>query len=578
MSQETYSILTNKGRAKEAAALADGKELIITHIAIGDGATVPSGGETQLYHEVDRKPVSSHGLVAGTTNTAYFSIFLGVTDGPYTIKEAGLFDIDGDLIAIAHYNPPINKPTPDSGQSMEGEVRIEIEFSNTANVIVKVDTSLRVPLQRLTACPWIPIKSDNISEPPNSPSIGDTYVIPYGASGTWFGHANELAEFTTAGWALIDAPDGHGVGLPNGTILHRKDKKYIPQIAMDVQSGKWLFAYAGGTANRLVVSLYPSQTLAVGMEIHVQIAMNNTGPVTLNLNYLGERPCTTSSGDTLNPNDLKAGSIVTFIYNGTNWTTILEGVRFLTAPTTLYVRTNGSDNNDGTADTPQKAFRTIQRAINIAQSRYISTAQKITISVAYGQYDGFELVGGASTIIEIIGNNDSRGKAEIKQTDPNKICVHVSRNSTVTLRNFSISGGDMAICASDRSLINIDTCSVGTCKSYQICAITNSNINITDKIDISGKCMSAFVATAGGTITATSMVTFTSHSNYSTATIWANNGTILASTAKFNTNGYNITGIRYIADLNGLIWTAGSGQYFIPGTINGRTEAGGLYA
>lgn len=218
MTQSTFALLTTTGRAKEALALASGEPLVISAIAIGDGTTVPSGGEKKLYHEIARKTVSGHGLVAGTTNTAYFDIHLAATDGPYTIREAGLYDAAGDLIAIACYDPPINKPTPESGQTVEGDVRLQIAFSNAENVIVQVDTSMQVPLQRLTVKPWVPIKSIDTKQPPENPTPGDVYVIPATASGVWKGQSQKLAEFTSAGWAITGTPDGHGIGLPDGSI------------------------------------------------------------------------------------------------------------------------------------------------------------------------------------------------------------------------------------------------------------------------------------------------------------------------------------------------------------------------
>lgn len=129
MAQTSFALMTNVGRAKEAAALANATTIEITHIAIGDGVTVPSGGETQLYHELARKTISGHGTVSGAANVAYFDCYLTAGEGPYTIREAGLYDVEGDLIAIAHYDPPINKPVPESGQTVEGTVRLEVAFS-----------------------------------------------------------------------------------------------------------------------------------------------------------------------------------------------------------------------------------------------------------------------------------------------------------------------------------------------------------------------------------------------------------------------------------------------------------------
>jgi len=227
MAQTSFALMTTLGRAKEAAALANATTIEITHIAIGDGATVPSGGETALYHELVRKTISGHGTVVGASNTAYFDIFLAADDGPYTIREAGLIDSAGDLIAIAHYDPPISKPVPASGQTVEGTVRLEVAFSDIASIVIKVDPAMKVALQRLTRLPWVPVLSMTTAAPPASPAVGDTYVIAADPTGAWAGQAGKLAEYTVAGWAIIAPPNGHGISLPDGRIFIRLAGAYV---------------------------------------------------------------------------------------------------------------------------------------------------------------------------------------------------------------------------------------------------------------------------------------------------------------------------------------------------------------
>ncbi|GEM_PF-2072719 len=231
MAQNSFALMTNLGRAKEAAAIANGTAVVITHIAIGDGTTVPSGGETTLYHEIARKTVSGHGTVSGAANVAYFDIFLAAAEGPYTIREAGLIDQDGALIAIARYDPPINKPIPSSGQTVEGTVRLEVAFSNIANVTIVVDPTFKVPMQRLTRLPWLPVLSMTVTTPPASPVLGDIYLVPSGATGAWTGQGGKIAEYTAAGWGMITPPNGHGIGLPDGRVFERINGAYVEFLA-----------------------------------------------------------------------------------------------------------------------------------------------------------------------------------------------------------------------------------------------------------------------------------------------------------------------------------------------------------
>lgn len=317
MAQNSFALMTNLGRAKEAAALANGTAIVITHIAIGDGATVPSGGETSLYNEVARKAISGHGTVVGAANTAYFDIFLAAADGPYTIREAGLYDSAGDLIAIARYDPPISKPVPSSGQTVEGTVRLQVAFSNIANVTIVVDSAFTVPLQRLSRLPWLPVLSMSVTTPPATPAVGDAYLLPVGTTGAWTGHSGKIAEFTTAGWAIIVPPDGHGVSLPDGRVFERIAGTYVEKLAVDAQSGKWNFAEASGSANALTASLAPVlAAYTAGTVVFVKIATTNTGAATLKIGALAALPIVHDDGSALSAGDLQAGAIAAFVCDG----------------------------------------------------------------------------------------------------------------------------------------------------------------------------------------------------------------------------------------------------------------------
>lgn len=135
----TYSILTTRGKNKEAQALATGTALVVTRLAFGNGDYAPTGGETSLQSEVVRKPVQASGTVNGAPNTAFFDCLLEAEDGPYTIREGGLFDQDGDLIAIIKYDPPVNKPVPASGQTVEALMRAHVVFSDLANLVIRIN-------------------------------------------------------------------------------------------------------------------------------------------------------------------------------------------------------------------------------------------------------------------------------------------------------------------------------------------------------------------------------------------------------------------------------------------------------
>lgn len=359
MAQTSFALMTNLGRSKEAAALANASKITIEKIAIGDGSTVPSGGETELYNEVDRKTISGNGVVVGATNVAYFDCFLAAEDGPYTIREAGLYDDEGDLIAIAHYDPPISKPIPASGQTVEGTVRLEVAFSDVANITIKVDPSMQVPLQRITRLPWVPVISMSLTAPPASPEVGDTYVVAANATGAWVGQDGKLAEYGAAGWAIIDPPNGHGIGLPDGShyvriggvyILRGKVRRAIESAsitfadtnqdqlaeAMARYASAGVFYIGSGTGNAHILTplddfVAPTQYFD-GMEISFYPATSNTGATTINVAGLGAKPLREMGGNELASGRLDDGMVTARYGAATNDFRLLPWSRGMSPP------------------------------------------------------------------------------------------------------------------------------------------------------------------------------------------------------------------------------------------------------
>jgi hypothetical protein len=84
------------------------------------------------------------------------------------------------------------------------------------------------------------------------------------------------------------------------------------------------YAVASGSANAYTVTLNPAPTSYVeGMAIAVKINVDNTGASTIDVNGLGAKAIKKSNGNDVSAGNLKAGSIYTMRYNGTNF--ILQG-------------------------------------------------------------------------------------------------------------------------------------------------------------------------------------------------------------------------------------------------------------
>lgn len=164
---------------------------------------------------------------------------------------------------------------------------------------------------------WLPVISITTVNPPNDAVVGDAYIVPAGATGAWADNQQKLAEWTGSTWRIVDTKNGHGVGLPDGRIFEKVGGAYIEKPALDVQSGKWGYAIAAGTANALTAALAPTpEAYTAGMVLSVKISVNNTGPATINFNALGAKPVVRADGSPLQKDDLVAGQIASLMYDG----------------------------------------------------------------------------------------------------------------------------------------------------------------------------------------------------------------------------------------------------------------------
>lgn len=163
---------------------------------------------------------------------------------------------------------------------------------------------------------WLPVISMTITAPPNNAVIGDAYVIPAGATGAWAGHAQKLAEWSGVKWRIIPTKDGHGISLPDGRVFERVSGVYVEKLALDVQSGKWNYAVAGGSASALTVNLSPSpQLLSSGVVLNIVPSVNPNAGATLNVNGLGAVPIFGADAAPIRLGDMVQGAPAFLVYN-----------------------------------------------------------------------------------------------------------------------------------------------------------------------------------------------------------------------------------------------------------------------
>lgn len=358
----------------------------------------------------------------------------------------------------------------------------------------------------------------------------------------------------------------------------------MQQVAEAVRSQRLNYFVATGSANALIVALSPtpvSRADLIGIPLRLKIPATNTGPVTLDDGF-GPAAVTTVLNQPLAKGDLPKDAILEFCWTGTRYMVTglvySETVRPLSGDITLYVRPDGSDNNDGSANTSAGAFLTIQAAITYATRRFYTAGYLITIQVADGNYAGFQVVENTQCRLKVRGNPAAPANVIITAS-AGQSAVLALRNATLSIDGLTLTGGNNGASAVDRSLIEVSNCRFGACVNYQIFAQQSATINVLTAIDFFGSAKSSMVASSNSTVSAPGLnLRYIGALTYSIATVWGNNGSVVVDSSNFFAGGGTVTGPRYQADTVGLVYVNGGGPSFIIGSTAGLTFTGGIYA
>ncbi|MFA2142051.1 phage tail protein [Escherichia coli] len=139
------TVITDTGAKKLAQAAApDGKPVRLTHMAVGDGGgtlPTPDSKQTRLVHEVWRHTVNRVILDATHQNRIIAELVIPPETGGFWIREIGVFDEHGDLIAVGN-TAESYKPTVAEGSGHAQTFRTILTVSSTATVALTVDNTM----------------------------------------------------------------------------------------------------------------------------------------------------------------------------------------------------------------------------------------------------------------------------------------------------------------------------------------------------------------------------------------------------------------------------------------------------
>nr|WP_225933968.1 phage tail protein [Pseudomonas azerbaijanoccidentalis] len=145
-----FAILTNVGLAKQANADALGIPWKITDMGLGDANLagvadppnpVPSPTQTKLINEWRRRPLNQLKIDPANPAIIIAEQIVPADEGGRWIREIGLYDEAGDLVAVANCAPSY-KPLLSQGSGRTQVVRMNFIVSNAGNITLKIDPAV----------------------------------------------------------------------------------------------------------------------------------------------------------------------------------------------------------------------------------------------------------------------------------------------------------------------------------------------------------------------------------------------------------------------------------------------------
>ena len=144
MTAKYFAILTNQGAARLANATALGTQLNLTQMAVGDAngtLPTPDPAQTKLVNQKRIAPLNLLAVDPNNTSQIIAEQIIPENEGGFWIREIGLYDDDGILIAVANC-PETYKPQLQEGSGRTQTIRMILIVSSTSSISLKIDPSV----------------------------------------------------------------------------------------------------------------------------------------------------------------------------------------------------------------------------------------------------------------------------------------------------------------------------------------------------------------------------------------------------------------------------------------------------
>jgi hypothetical protein len=250
----------------------------------------------------------------------------------------------------------------------------------------------------------------------------------------------------------------------------------------------------------------------------------------------------------------------------------------LTATRTYYVRTDGSDSNNGLANTSGGAFLTIQRGVDEVANTLDISAQAVVIRVADGAYNAPVILKpfvGSGTVV-LRGNVASPANVTITLSGANCVAANTAGRWHVEGLKLSVTSGGFNCIDASTTALSFALLVFGASTGHHLVASRGGSVTASGNYEISGNANFHISAQHQGlvfvnnrTVTLTGTPAFTYGFVFSSAgsEVYAPGMTFVGAA----------TGPYYAATLNGVIDTSGAMTPYFPGNAAGTVSSGGQY-
>ncbi|WP_265693735.1 phage tail protein [Providencia rustigianii] len=139
-----FALLTTYGEKVLAEATALGTKIELTHMSVGDGGgslPAPDTKQTKLINERRKAAINTLFIDPLNPNQIIAEQVIPENEGGWWIREIGLFDKSGALVAIANC-PETYKPLLVEGSGRTQTIRVVLIVSHTESVTLKIDPTV----------------------------------------------------------------------------------------------------------------------------------------------------------------------------------------------------------------------------------------------------------------------------------------------------------------------------------------------------------------------------------------------------------------------------------------------------